>query len=162
VFVVYGVIALLVLSFLVMFVYVRKPKYGIALGTITCVLIAVASFLYLTEDRRVVKSQQKVTPQQLRLENISMLPAYGNNYKINAKLTNLSDNYQVTSIVLKLSLKDCSSNPCIDDDSQENSVKVWLKPKNSKAFETYIKFEKLARERTPEEWTLEIISAKAK
>jgi len=162
VFVVYGIIALLVLGFLVAFVYVKKPKYGLALGTIVFFLVVGASVLYLSEDKRVQKSEQKIAANELRLDNVVMVPAYGNNYKINAQLSNLSTRYQVTSVLLRLDLKDCGTGQCIDEASSEKRVKVWLKPGNKKNFETYIKFEQLARERSKQEWQLNIVSSLAK
>jgi len=162
VFLVYGIIALLAIGFLVMFVYVRKPKYGIELALVVCLLVLTSSYFYLSEDSRVIKSEQKVLPNELVFNKLEVSPAYGSYYKIVANLTNQSEDYQVISILLRLTLKNCEQDKCSVDEKSEKRVKVWLKSESSKTFETYIGFEKLAKQRSAKEWQLEIVSSQAK
>jgi len=150
---VYGTIAIFLITVFIGYVYLKKPAYGITLAIVSFILIAIAIFWNLTEDSRDNKAAQKISLQQLSLSQQTIKPAYGNHYLYKAILTNQSSTSQLTSINLQLSLP---------DEKIIKRAKVWLDAGNSQPIDIYFPSSEHAKPVTKDQWKVDIIASKAR
>jgi hypothetical protein len=150
---IYGTIALFLITVFITYVYIKKPSYGITLAIVSVILIAVAIFWNLTEDSRNLKATKRIPLQQLELSQQSLQPAYGNRYLYQAKLSNHSQSNQLVSIQLQLALANEKIN---------KKAKIWLDAANSQKISIYFSSTELAKEVAEKQWKVTIIASKAR
>lgn len=150
---IYGTIAIFLITVFIAYVYLKKPAYGITLAIVSIILIAVASFWNLTEDSRNIKASKKIPLQQLNLSQQSLQPAYGNRYLFKARLENHSQSSQLTSIQLQLSL---------DDEKINQWSKIWLDAGKNQAIDIYFSSTEQASLIAQGQWKVTIIASRAR
>jgi len=150
---VYGTIAIFLITVFIGYVYLKKPTYGISLAIVSFLLIALAVFWNLSEDSRDNKASQKIPLQQLTLSQQVLQPDYGNRYLYKAKLENLSPSSQLISVQLQLSLP---------NEKIVKRSKVWLDAGNSQKIDVYFASSELAKSIATGQWKVDIIASKAR
>ncbi len=150
---VYGTIAVFLITFFTLFVYFKKPAYGISLAAISIIFISLAIFWNITEDSRDAKALEKIPLQQIRLSQQSLQPAYGNHYVYKAELENLSVSHQLISVQLQLSLP---------GEQIIKWLKVWLAPEKKQKIDVYFASTELAQVVEKDQWKVIIIASRAR
>ncbi len=164
---VYGVLAALVVIFLLAMVTVRKPKFGIGLSIVTLILISLAVIFYSGEDNRLDKQKSRIPVEQIILTDTQSRLSYGNTYKITGKLENRSTRYMLASIMLDIQVYACSNKE--DDQTETDSgcdllqqkqhkVDTRMKAETSRSFETYVIFDALNGNKGNLKWDIKVLS----
>ena len=104
-----GVVVALLVIFLLAYITIRKPVFGEVIIALAVLMILTSTFFYFQKDKRVENKKQLIPLEQIELTNIHHTLAYGNYYKLTARLKNQSQKYRLQSIELKLSFLNCPS-----------------------------------------------------
>jgi hypothetical protein len=150
---IYATIAVFLITIFTLYVYIKKPSYGIALAVSAIFFIALAVFWNVTEESRSIESAEKISLTQLKLSQQSLQPAYGNHYLYKAKLENQSVSSELISIQLQLSLA---------DEQMTKWLKVWLAPEKSKNIDVYFTSVELAKAVKDGQWKVLAVASKAR
>ncbi|MDX2503305.1 MAG: hypothetical protein QNL62_02325 [Gammaproteobacteria bacterium] len=141
-----GVLAGLLVVFLLGYVTVKKPVFGGVLSSISLILVLIVIFFYFQEDKRVENQKQRIPVDQIGISDINHSFAYGNNYKLTANIINNSPRYRLQAVFLQVSFLQCGE----DESSPENcqliekklhKVSTRLAPGRSASIEAYIKLD---------------------
>ena len=156
-----GAVAIIIISLMIGYVYVHRPRYGIYLIIVVSVLVAVFSSWALLEPKIEDNKSSKISISDVSIKNQSLKPAYGNRYLYQAEFKNLSASNQLNFVILALQLqcenlnKDCSIN-------SSSKVKLWLKPGLSKIASAYFDVQSHATEIKERQWHVSVVSTRAK
>ncbi|MFK5984357.1 MAG: hypothetical protein QM479_02875 [Pseudomonadota bacterium] len=156
---IYGTIAIFLITFFMGYVYYKKSRYGIILAVISLLLIALAVYWNLSEDSRDLKSAQKISLEQIQLSQPSLNVAYGNRYLYQALIKNQSTSSQLISVQLQLSLFNSQAN---GKEQLNKNIKIWLAANKSEQIKAYFSSAKLAKKLNPEQWQVIVIAVKAR
>jgi hypothetical protein len=140
-----GVVAALLVVFLLAYLTVKNPKAGKIEISLVVVLIAIAVFLYFHEDNRVAKHKSLIPIEQIKLSDIQHQWAYGAYYKLTAKIVNESPRYRLQAVDLKVDLYNCPEDdkkPVLDNceliNSLNHTLRTRLDARKSKTIEAYL------------------------
>ena len=150
---IYGTIAVFLITIFILYVYIKKPSYGIALGISAISFISLAVFWNVTEESRNLKSAEKISLNQLKLSQQSLKAAYGNHYLYKAKLENQSTSSELVSLQLELSLP---------EEQLTKWLKVWLAPGKSQNIDSYFASAELAHAVKDGQWKVVVVASKAR
>jgi prepilin signal peptidase PulO-like enzyme (type II secretory pathway) len=149
-----GVVAALLVIFLLTYITLKKPVFGRVLIALSVVMIALSVFFYFQKDERVEKQKSLIPPEQIILSDISYAYAYGSFYKLTATVENRSERYRLQAILLNISFFQCkqsNTGQVITDNSmadcqlvksKEIEVKTRLAPKKTGQLESYVLLDK--------------------
>ncbi len=102
-----SMLAILWIVFLLAYIIIKKPKFGGSIALVSIFIIALAVFLFNSEDKRVTKREGRIAVEQIEIKDLNYQWAYGNYYKITALVKNNSPKYRLQSINLSLSFYAC-------------------------------------------------------
>lgn len=141
-----GVLAALLVIFLLTYITLKKPRFGQILIALSLALILLSTYLYFQKDNRVEKLQQLIPVDEIVISDVKFDYAYGNNYKLTGTISNLSKRYRLQSVQLKLLFYKCQSDntswqDCDLIDDVVHTVKTRLPANQTASFETYILLE---------------------
>ncbi len=106
------------LGVLVLALILMSAKYPkLAFGLLGGLLFGVAIIVFVTGDYG-LNAKSKITPEQLSLENVVLVPGYGGSYKFNSRTSNQHDTALVKEVVLSLTLFDCPQSESVLSDCQ--------------------------------------------
>ena len=140
-----GVVAALLVVFLLSYLTVKNPKAGKIEISLVVVLIAIAVFLYFHEDTRVEKHKSLIPVEQIQLSDVQHQWAYGAYYKLTAKIANNSLKYRLQAVDLKVDLYNCPegdkkavTDNCELINSLNHTVRTRLDAGKFKTIEAYL------------------------
>lgn len=164
-----GVLAALIVTFLLGYITVKKPFFGGVLISISLLIIVLSIFFYFQEDSRLDKKKQLITVDQVELSDINYGFAYGNNYKLTANIRNLSARFRLQSILLKISFFQCNETEENIENCQlvfekQHEVVTRLAAEQSAKIETYLQLDdpELMHNKDSLRWQVKLISAMAR
>mgnify|MGYP001825308973 FL=1 len=169
---VYGVLAALLVIFLLALVTSRKPKFGIGLSIVTVFLIILAIIFYSREDSRLETQKSRIPVEQIVLSDVSSTLSYGNTYQITGQLQNQSSRYMLASILLDIQVYDCArekvtqdvenntkvDKECVLLQSKQHKVDTRMPPESLKSLETYVLFDAVNGNKTTLKWDIKVLS----
>ncbi|MCU7836813.1 MAG: hypothetical protein KZQ83_16380 [gamma proteobacterium symbiont of Taylorina sp.] len=165
----YGLIAILFIIFLLAYTRIKKPLFGNALITITLLLISLSTFFYFQMDKRIEKKQQLIPVEEISLTDVNSSLAYGNNYKLAAKIKNHSKRYRLQSVNLQIEFLKCQSaqqqlGKCLLLKKGQYKIKTRLAASQSSNIEKYIMLDDLGvfNKNDILRWKVEVLSGVAR
>ncbi len=102
-----GVLAALIVVFLLGYITVKKPVFGSVLISISLLFILIATFFYFQKDNRLENKTLRIPVDQIELSDVNYGFAYGNNYKLTAIIKNNSTRYRLQTVFLQISFLHC-------------------------------------------------------
>ena len=157
----FGVLVSVIIILLIISVYIKRPRYGIALSIITIILISVATLWSIYEPSLVKKAETRIKREELQFSEAKLEASYGNNFNYSAILKNNSSKYLLTSLDLQLKIQ-CIDNSKVCPESSRAKVKVWIAAGESKQIDVYFKTNNIAKEVEIKDWQLFVNSSYAK
>ena len=168
-----GVVAALLVIFLLSYITIKKPVFGRVLIAVSVILIALSTFFYFQLDKRVEKKKTLIPTSEIILGDIVYNYDYGNYFKLTGSIQNLSKRFRLQSILIKISFYQCSAGKNksklatkVDDrlcefiEEKQINIKTRLAKAQSGQFETYILLEK--NKYLPLVWKVELVSGVAR
>ena len=120
----------LTLLFLFLFIYKDRPRiYYSALAVILAVFIGGGSWILIQQEQH----PDLVSPEQVIISNVRM-ETNGNKRFVDASITNISKDYKLTSITIRIDLTQCSSDDeasCLVVDQSEAIISAHIKPETT-------------------------------
>jgi hypothetical protein len=148
-----GVIAALLVIFLLSYVTVKKPAFGRVLIAISVLLVLLSTYLYHQKEDRVELRHQLISVNQIKLSDVNFKYAYGSYFRLTGQVENQSTKYRLQAVDLRLKFYRCEQErmPIAECELVEEMVheaKTRLAAENSGKFESYLlldteKFKKL-------------------
>lgn len=172
-----GILAALLIVFLLSYAVIKKPKFGGALIVVSLLMIALSIFFYFQKDKRVEKRASLIPIEQIKLSNLDYEFAYGTNYKLTATVKNNSPRYRLQWILIKVSFLHCQSKlKLVQSDNElaiencevlqtkEQKVPTRLGSQSSSNIETYVALDKnkVWNNRQELTWKVELTGSKAR
>ena len=141
-----GVVAALLVIFLLIYITLKKPVFGRILIALSLVLVLTSTFLYFQKDKRVEKQQTLIAIDEIVISDFKFDYAYGSFYKLAGTIANQSTRYRLQSVNLKLSFYQCADKnsqwqDCELKNEISETVKTRLAAEQSASFETYLLLE---------------------
>ena len=102
-----GVLAALIVVFLLGYITVKKPVFGSVLISISLLFILIATFFYFQKDSRIENKKLRIPVDQIELSDVNYGFAYGNNYRLTAIIKNNSTRYRLQTVFLQISFLHC-------------------------------------------------------
>jgi len=141
-----GVVAALLVIFLLTYITLKKPVFGRILIALSLVLVLTSTFLYFQKDKRVEKQQKLISVDEIVISDVKFDYAYGSFYKLAGTITNQSTRYRLQSVNLKLSFYQCADDnsqwqDCVLKNEISDTVKTRLAAEQSTSFESYLLLE---------------------
>ena len=164
----YGLIAILFVIFLLTYTRIKKPLFGNILIAITVLLISLVTLFYFQLDKRVEKKQQLISIEEIKLSQIHHALAYGNNYKLTAKVENLSARYRLQAINIQIDFSKClpkaQQTKCSQIKQHQYRIKTRIAANDSTNIEKYIMLDDIdpLKENETLQWDVKIISGIAR
>lgn len=130
-------VLLAVLALVLIFSASRFPKLAFSL---LAVLIAVAAGLYYLSDPPSDGLPERLDPSQVQVGGVTMAPYYAGGFKATGSITNNSEHYDLTELVIRFTVEDCvdgeASEPACNTLSQaDERVRVHVPPGATRSFE---------------------------
>ncbi len=115
----------------------RFPKLAFSL---LAVLVAVAAGLYYTSDPPSEGLPERLEPSQVVVGNVTMVPYYAGGFKASGEITNQSEHYDLTDLVIRFSVHDCPDIDTPDEECEllsqvEERIRVHVPPGATRPFE---------------------------
>lgn len=115
----------------------RFPKLAFSL---LAVLVAVAAGLYYMADPTSEGLPERLEPSQVIVGNVTMVPYYAGGFRASGEITNESDRYDVTDLVIRFTVEDCPDADAPDEACKtvsqvEERVRVHVPPGATRSFE---------------------------
>ena len=102
-----GVLAALIVVFLLGYITVKKPVFGSVLISISLLFILISTFFYFQKDSRIENKKLRIPVDQIELSDVNYGFAYGNNYRLTAIIKNNSTRYRLQTVFLQISFLHC-------------------------------------------------------
>ena len=165
----YGVIAVLFVIFLLAYVRIKKPLFGNILIAITLLLIVLSTVLYFQKDKRIEKKEHLIPIDQIVLSQINSSLSYGDNYKLTAKVENLSKRYRLQSVNIQITFLKCNAENAQEENCQilgegHYAIKTRLAAEQSTHIEKYIMLDNIPELKGTEvlRWKIKTLSGVAR
>ena len=175
-----GVVAALLVVFLLGYITIKKPAFGETVIAVSIVLIALSTYLYFQQDNRLEKKKALIPNSEIVISDINYAYDYGNYFKLTGSIKNLSNRYRLQAILVKISFYRCPDytnkeankeankkdiievidESCEFIEDKELKIKTRLAKAKSGQFETYVLLDK--NKFIPLIWKLELISGVAR
>ena len=144
-----GIIAGLLVTFLLIYTVTKKPLFGSVLIIVSLFLVALSTYLYWHMEDRVENRKSKITVDEIVLSDIKHQYAYGNNYQLSFSVTNQSEKYRLQSLELKILLLNCvhssnehhAQNDCQTISEIDHKLKARIPIKSTKTLQTYLQLD---------------------
>lgn len=130
-------VLLAALALVLVFSASRFPRLAFSL---LAVLVAVAAGLYYMSDPPVEGVPQPLDPSMVEVGGVVMEPYYAGGYKASGVITNHSEGFDLTELVIRFSVEDCRSTDageeeCILVSQVEERVRVHVPAGATREFE---------------------------
>jgi len=138
-----GVVAALLVTFLLTYITVKKPVFGRILIAISVSLVLLSIFSYFQKDKRVEKQQQRIALEEIVITDVQFDYAYGSFYKLSGTIANHSNRYRLQAVNLKIAFYKCPDvkshwQDCELINDMAHTIKTRLAAKQTAPFETYL------------------------
>lgn len=141
-----GVVAALLVIFLLTYITVKKPVFGRILIAISVVLVLLSVYFYFQKDDRVEKLQTLIALDEINISDVDFDYAYGNFYKLTGRVANQSKKYRLQAVNVRIGFYQCPDEhsqwqECELMDEKMHTIKTRLAAQKSAGFETYLLLE---------------------
>gem|GEM_PF-5322147 len=154
-----SVLAVVILGILIMYVYTRRPAYGITLLSATLILAGILSLWSINDSKLKQRKTERVETTQLQLTQQTLAVAYGNYYLFEAKAQNQSDKYTISRVDFSLEI-DCSADKkAVQSEcmiKSEKQARLWLEPGSQKNIQVYFDSGELAVALNKRNWKVTV------
>ena len=138
-----GIVAALLVIFLLTYITLKKPVFGRILIAISVSLVLLSTFFYFQKDKRVEKLQQRITLEEIVMTDVKFDYAYGSYYKLSGTIANRSNRYRLQAVNLKISFYKCPDEKSQWQDCElikdmAHTMKTRLAANQTAPFETYL------------------------
>ena len=126
----------------------RYPKIAFSL---LALLIAIVSAVIVTSTDSGFVARQKLPPEDVKIENPVMIPAYADSYRFNARLVNNNNEAILKETTLSITISDCSDQSetyCQVIGQTEQRFTVTIPPGQARDVERMVSFDAAS----PESW----------
>ena len=116
------------------------PKVGFG---ILAVLIAGAALIVLTTTDVAKTNRSKLPPEDILVENLVIVAAYGDAFKLNARLNNTHSSVELKELVLSVTMQDCQdqdSDNCQVMGQENERINLKIPPGQSRDISRVIAF----------------------
>ena len=126
----------------------RFPR--IAFSTLA-VLIGVVVFLIMMSSDTGFDGRQKLPPEDVRIENPVMIPAYADSYRFGARIVNSNSEVILKAVTISVTMSDCSDESetyCQVIGQSDERINITIPPGQARDLERVITFDAAS----PEAW----------
>lgn len=130
-------VLLAILALVLIFSASRFPKLAFSL---LAMLVAVAAGLYYMSDPASDGLPQSLDPSLVEVGNVTMSPYYAGAFRATGDITNHSDRFDLTDLIIRFSVEDCASvdgagEECTPVSHVDERVRVHVPPGATRSFE---------------------------
>lgn len=151
-------LALIVVALL--FMSTRYPRAAFAvLGG----LLVAGAVVYLLSEQWQEKAGAKIRPEEIRLEDTSMVPAYADSFTFSARLINTSPDAGLGEVLIGITMLDCpdaQSDQCLPLGGTEERVVVKIPPGQARDVTRNVYFQ-AARPKGVVKWRYQVLQTRS-
>ncbi|MCZ7598683.1 MAG: hypothetical protein M5U09_14420 [Gammaproteobacteria bacterium] len=151
----------LLLAVLALLLILAASRYPRLAYSLLVVLIAVAAGLYYMSDPPAEGIPRELDTSEVVIENVTMVPYYAGAFRADGDISNRSEYFDLTELVIRFVLEDCpvdsSSDGCVTVSETEERVRVHVPMRSTRPFEQPVSPRRSAVE-GERRWRYEVVS----
>lgn len=89
----------------------------------------------------------RISPEELQLQNLEMTPQYRSSYRMTGRLVNTSTDYALRSVTIRITASDCANgDDCIVIGEAERTISIEIPPRQARDIVDQYVFRRLSPE----------------
>ncbi len=109
----------------------RHPKW--AFGLFGALVVTISALLFFSQEDAET-SRGQIDPEDVTVENIVSLPAYGGSYRLAGRIQNHHSHAALKEVVLSIIMQDCEASGCLTVGQTDEQVNLRVPPGQARDF----------------------------